>query len=142
MIQTLRDAAYSTGLIGKSHLQCFTGLPATNRYMPVDGLSTPSPHLRDAIKDSRHSADYDLEIVTGWNRPLSERYGGDCYGFEHVEVVAEHGDRACGDYLLWAQDQYSGFHRLAGPENALPDNRIKAPQAWRTAVPEELYSTT
>ncbi|MCY4242246.1 MAG: sulfatase-like hydrolase/transferase, partial [Rhodobacter sp.] len=25
---------------------------------------------------------------------------------------------------------------------ALPDNRIKAPQAWRTAVPEELYSTT
>ena len=29
----------------------------------------------------------------------------------------------------------------SGRENAIPDNRTQAPQAWRTAVPEELYST-
>ena len=31
-VELLRDAGYSTGLIGKSHLQSFTGLPATNRF--------------------------------------------------------------------------------------------------------------
>lgn len=141
-VELLRDAGYRTGLIGKSHLQCFTGLPATNRYEPAEGLAAPSRHLRDAIKNNRHTPDYDLEVAQQWNRPLAERTGGDFYGFEHVEVVADHGDRACGDYLLWARQQRPDFDDLAGPENALSGNRIKAPQAWRTAVPEELYSTS
>ena len=141
-VELLRDAGYRTGLIGKSHLQSFTGLPATNRFEPTEGLRTPSPHLRDAIKNNRHTADYDLEVVPSWDRPLADRIGGDFYGFEHVEVAADHGDQASGDYLLWAREQRSDFDRLVGPENALPDNRISAPQAWRTAVPEELYSTS
>lgn len=66
----------------------------------------------------------------------------DFYGFDHVEIAADHADRASGDYLLWARAQRPDFDDLVGPENALPDDRIKAPQAWRTAVPEELYSTS
>lgn len=141
-VELLRDAGYRTGLIGKSHLQSFTGLPATNQFEPEAGLHTPSPGLRDAIKNNRHSADYDLEVVPKWDRPLAERVDGDFYGFEHTEVAADHADKASGDYLLWARSQRQDFDQLVGPENALPDNRIKAPQAWRTAVPEELYSTT
>ena len=141
-VDLLRDAGYRTGLIGKSHLQSFTGLPATNRFKPDHGLYTPNPHLRDAIKNNRHTPEYDLEIVSKWDRPLSERIDGDFYGFEHVEVAADHADRAAGDYLLWAREQRSDFDQLVGLENALPDNRIDAPQAWRTSVPEELYSTT
>lgn len=141
-VELLRDAGYRTGLIGKSHLQSFTGLPATNQFEPVEGLHTPNPCLRDAIKNNRHSADYDLEVVPKWDRPLADRLDGDFYGFEHVEVAADHADQASGDYLLWAREQQDGFIQLVGPENALPDNRTKAPQAWRTAVPEELYSTT
>ncbi len=141
-VELLRDAGYRTGLIGKSHLQSFTGLPATNQFEPEAGLHTPSPGLRDAIKNNRHSADYDLEVVQKWDRPLAERVDGDFYGFEHMEVAADHADKASGDYLLWARSQRQDFDQLVGPENALPDNRIKAPQAWRTAVPEELYSTT
>jgi arylsulfatase A-like enzyme len=141
-VELLRDAGYRTGLIGKSHLQSFTGLPATNQFEPEAGLHTPSPGLRDAIKNNRHSADYDLEVVPKWDRPLAERVDGDFYGFEHMEVAADHADKASGDYLLWARSQRQDFDQLVGPENALPDNRIKAPQAWRTAVPEELYSTT
>ena len=141
-VELLRDAGYKTGLVGKSHLQGFTGLPATNKFEPVEGLHTPSVHLRDAFKDNRHTPDYDLEVAKKWNRPLADRIDGDFYGFEHVEVVADHADRASGDYLLWARGQTEGFDNLVGPENALPDNRIDAPQAWRTAVPEELYSTT
>lgn len=141
-VELLRDAGYKTGLIGKSHLQSFTGLPATNRFEAKEGLTTPSAHLRDAYKNNRHSKDYDLEVAPDWDTPLAERLTGDFYGFDHVEVAADHGDQASGDYLLWARRQNSNFDNLTGPENALPDNRIDAPQAWRTAVPEELYSTT
>ncbi len=141
-VELLKDAGYRTGLIGKSHLQSFTGLPATNRYEPDPDLYTPREELRDAYKDNRHSRDYDLEVAPQWDRPLAERMTGDFYGFEDVEIAADHADRASGDYLLWARQQVPDFDSLVGPENALPDNRIKAPQAWRTAVPEELYSTS
>lgn len=141
-VELLKDAGYTTGLIGKSHLQSFTGLPATNTFAPTPGLHIPREGLRDAYKDNRHSADYDLELAPHWKQPLAKRMTGDFYGFEHVEVAADHADQASGDYLLWARSQRPDFDSLVGPENALPDNRINAPQAWRTAVPEELYSTT
>lgn len=140
-VELLKDAGYQTGLIGKSHLQSFTGLPATNKYQPDEQLHTPSEELRDAYKQNRHTEDYDLEVVPKWDRPLSQRLNGDFYGFDHVEIAADHGDAASGDYLLWAREQQPNFDNLVGRENALPDNRINAPQAWRTAVPEELYST-
>jgi len=140
-VELLKDAGYKTGLIGKSHLQSFTGLPATNTYQAEEGKSTPSSHLRDAFKNNRHSKDYDLEVQGQWNTPLAERTGEDFYGFEHVEVAAGHADQASGDYALWARTQHEDFDKLVGPKNALPHNRQKAPQAWRTAVPEELYST-
>ncbi len=141
-VELLRDAGYHTGLIGKSHLQSFTGLEATNKYEPDPDMHTPSEGLRDAIKNNRHGSQYDLEIAPKWETPLAERAGEHFYGFEHVEVAADHGDKACGDYLLWARSQREDFDSLVGPENALPDDRINAPQAWRTAVPEELYSTS
>lgn len=140
-VELLRDAGYSTGLIGKSHLQSFTGLPATNTFEPADGLTAPSPHLRDAKKNNRHTPEYDLEDITRWDRPLADRINADFYGFDHVEVAADHADRASGDYLLWARQQRADFDHLVGPDNALPGKSVDAPQAWRTAVPEELYST-
>jgi len=141
-VELLKDAGYKTGLIGKSHLQSFTGLPATNAYQAEEGKTTPSPGLRDAFKNNRHTPDYDLEVKTQWDTPLASRIDGDFYGFEHVEVAADHADRACGDYLLWARSMRDDFDQLVGPDNALAHNRHSAPQAWRTAVPEELYSTT
>ena len=56
-------------------------------------------------------------------------------------MAADHADKACGDYLLWAKNQREDFEQLVGEANALAHNRLEAPQAWRTAVPEELYST-
>ncbi|MEM6985660.1 MAG: sulfatase-like hydrolase/transferase, partial [Pseudomonadota bacterium] len=91
--------------------------------------------------NNRHSTEYDLEVAPNWHTPLADRIDGHFYGFGHVQVAADHGDRACGDYTLWARAQRADFDSLVGPENALPHNRCPAPQAWRTAVPEELYST-
>ena len=141
-VELLRDAGYSTGLIGKSHLQSFTGQPATNTFEAAEGRHEPSSGLRDAQKNNRHGSDYDLENKFFWDRPLSERTKDGYYGFDHVEVVADHADLACGDYLLWAREQRADFDDLVGPENALPHDGIRAPQVWRTSVPEELYSTT
>lgn len=141
-VELLQDAGYRTGLIGKSHLQSFTGLPATNKFKVEDGKTPPRHELRDAYKDNRHGTEYDLEVVPKWDTPLADRLEGSFYGFEHAEVAADHADLASGDYRLWARAQRSDFDSLVGRENALPGGKIDAPQAWRTAVPEELYSTS
>lgn len=140
-VDLLRDAGYRTALIGKSHLQSFTGLPATNVFEERPGVQPPREDLRDAFRHNRHGAEYDKEIVTQWEAPLQDRIGADYYGFEHVQIATDHADRASGDYLLWARQKRADFDNLVGPENAL-DSDIDAPQAWRTAVPEDMYSTT
>lgn len=56
-----KNADYRTGIIGKSHLQSFTGLPATNTFKPEPDKIAPPPQLRDAIKNNRHSTEYDLD---------------------------------------------------------------------------------
>ena len=140
-VELLRDAGYNTGLIGKSHLQPFTGLPATNKYEPQAGLHTPSDGLRDAIKSNRHTSDYELEIAPKWDTPLASRIDDHYYGFDHVELAASHGDLSSGDYLLWAREQRADFDSLVGPENAAPHNGTTGPQIWKTNVPEDLYAT-
>ncbi len=141
-VELLRDAGYNTGLIGKSHLQSFTGLPASNTFQPEANKTVPSKTLRDAFKNNRHTPDYDMEVIGQWKTPLADRIDEHFYGFNHVEIAADHADKASGDYLLWAREQRPDFDSLVGPENAIRDNRINSPQAWRTAVPEELYSTS
>lgn len=63
------------------------------------------------------------------------------YGFDHVDVVTEHGDRAGGHYLQWFREQRSDWRELRDPANQLPHN-YKCPQAIRTPIPEALYSTS
>lgn len=141
-VELLRQSGYSTALIGKSHLQNFTGEPAVNRFKPEAGFETPPEALQDARKDHRAGPAYEYENISHWPATAMARHrDGDFYGFQHFELVADHGDRACGDYRLWALQREPKFDSLVGQQNALPDQRINAPQAWRTAVPEELYST-
>jgi len=51
-VDLLRDAGYKTALVGKSHLQNFTGhAPIIKRPPPRDGFHEPSPGLRQALRD-------------------------------------------------------------------------------------------
>ncbi len=140
-VDVLRDAGYRTALIGKSHLQNFTRLPAIWKYQEDPNKQSPSALLRDAVHHTRSGPDYELERDEVWDRTTMERWPRPYYGFEHFEIVTDHADRADGDYMLWAENKHPGFKKLVGPANAIPDDRYNAPQAWRTSVPEELYST-
>ena len=52
-VELLRDAGYDTALIGKSHLQNFTGHPALSKPAPTPaGYRQPSPALRMATLES------------------------------------------------------------------------------------------
>ena len=51
-----------------------------------------------------------------------------------------HGDTVTGDYTRWLLAREPKALSLLGPENALPHDYV-CPQAHRTRIPAELYST-
>jgi arylsulfatase A-like enzyme len=55
-------------------------------------------------------------------------------------LVTGHGDDVGGDYPRWLRAKAPDALKLLGPENALPHD-YACPQAYRTAIPAELYST-
>ena len=46
-----------------------------------------------------------------------------------------------GHYGRWLEQRHPGSDRLRGLDNQLPGNEYSVPQAWRTAIPEDLYPT-
>jgi arylsulfatase A-like enzyme len=136
----LGAAGYDTGLIGKSHLQNITGTPA---FPPLaqhpPSHRAPAAGLAQAHRDDRKIAAYAQEGPAYW-ADARARVKTPYYGFTHVELVNGHGDDLGGDYLRWALQKEPKVRSLIGPKNGLPHS-YSCPQAHRTAVPEELYST-
>jgi arylsulfatase A-like enzyme len=139
-VELLRAAGYDTALIGKSHLQNFTGRG------PVLVPPQPRPEYFHAGGDLVESVRHDLldpfysqEIPQFWAKP-GAHISTPFYGFDHVEMVRGHGDTVGGDYTAWLFERAPNAAELVGPKNQLPHDYV-CPQAVRTAVPEELYST-
>ncbi len=135
-VELLRDAGYKTALIGKSHLQNFSGKPPILKrpetragFHKADGALSEAVRHDHATYDAEHPDREDFETP----RPF--------YGFDHVELVTRHGDRGLGAYRNWLLEQEPDADRLIGADNQLPHDYV-CPQAIRTALPEELYSTT
>ncbi|HUG26292.1 sulfatase family protein [Piscinibacter sp.] len=138
-VELLRAAGYDTVHIGKAHHQNFAGEKPIWRGARVpDSLRKPPSPLAQAKR--RPSGNYDVETPSRWNA-ATHSPATDYYGFDTADIVIGHGDLAAGDYTAWAQAKGIDPAEVAGRHHALP-HVASCPQAWRTAVPEEAYSTT
>ncbi|GJL84125.1 MAG: sulfatase [marine bacterium B5-7] len=139
-VDLLRYEGYRTALIGKSHLQNM--LDAEPYRIPesvVERNRKGVSEFADAWKPIAQD-NYDQEGMSTWRGYGYVPYRRNYYGFEYVDLCTLHGDTAGGDYYRWLKRQRYDADELRGRDNALPHDYI-CPQAWRTAVPEELYPT-
>ncbi|MEM9435288.1 MAG: sulfatase-like hydrolase/transferase [Pseudomonadota bacterium] len=140
-VELLKAAGYRTALIGKSHLQTFTGAPPTTKIPPArPGFFQANGELAEAVRHDLASPVYKIEEPDFWSGP-QPRVPTPFYGFDHVELVTGHGDHIGGDYTAWLLEREPEAAKLIGPDNQLAHD-YTCPQAVRTAVPAELYSTT
>ncbi|KEQ04237.1 sulfatase family protein [Pseudorhizobium pelagicum] len=133
-VELLRDAGYRTALVGKSHLQNFSGkAPTLKKPGTREGYHRANGPLSEAIRHEH--ATYGQE-APGHDHSVETPF----YGFDHVELITGHGDNCGGDYRQWLLRREPKAESLMGPENQMPHD-YTCPQAVRTALPEELYST-
>ncbi|MDE2912299.1 MAG: sulfatase-like hydrolase/transferase [Paracoccaceae bacterium] len=131
-VDVLRSGGYGTALIGKSHLEPFTGI----RRVYDDG-DEPVP-----IPEAWHDDDRDPtnEEPDRFEAEDDYRYPVPYYGFDHVDMVTDHGDRANGHYRQWFRRTVPNWRELFDPANELPHS-YTCPQAYRTPIPANLYPT-
>jgi arylsulfatase A-like enzyme len=132
-VEVLREGGYKTAHIGKSHVQPMTSNPAFPRVDPKTlGI------LDEAWKDD--GGDYGEETP--------ERYAGTSpyafklpyYGYDHVDMVTNHGDQAHGHYDQWLRSRSPQAAAWRDRANQLPHDYV-CPQAFRTPIPDALYPT-
>jgi arylsulfatase A-like enzyme len=132
-VEALRLEGYHTAMIGKSHLQPFTG-----RDIPQQNPAAKA-RIPDAHQDSPD--DWTQEEPARWMGQAPYRVDLPYYGFEQVSIVTQHGNNCGGHYYQWLCEQVEDPTALRGPGNQLPHDYI-CPQAFRTAVPESLHPTS
>ena len=137
-VELLRHAGYRTALIGKSHLQNFTAWPPiVKRAPPRAGYREPSHDLVQALRNDLNQPAYEQETPEYWSLK-DARIQTPFYGFEHVSLVRAHGEDGGGDYTRWLTERDPEAKALLG--HPLP-HEYTLPQAYRTAIPAELYPT-
>ncbi|MGR3479992.1 sulfatase family protein [Salipiger marinus] len=140
-VELLRDAGYDTALIGKSHLQTFTGIaPVLTPPEARPGYHKAGGALREAVRHDFAAPLYHVEEPDFWSGEMPA-VPVPFYGFDHVELVTGHGDHVGGDYTRWALARDPDLGGKMGAKNQLPHD-YTCPQAVRTAIPPELYSTS
>tara|TARA_R110000787_G_scaffold132258_4_gene244428 strand:- start:550 stop:2148 length:1599 start_codon:yes stop_codon:yes gene_type:complete len=137
----LRQSGYATALVGKSHIQNMTALPAMHtRPETPEGYAS----LRDRIPEA-FAADtkgnYNQEHPDTWTPGKPYDLDLPFYGFEHVDLCTEHSDHVGGQYYVWFKQQRADADELRNRDNQLAHDYI-VPQAYRTAIPEEFYPTS
>lgn len=139
-VELMRAAGYDTALIGKSHLQNVTDWPS-KIDAPVyrDHFAAPPEELAVAERSEFDGDAYQYEQQHFYEQedpqvPLP------FYGFDHYDSVTRHGFNTGGDHLLHLRKVAPEVLALRSRDIQHPHDYI-CPQAIRTKVPEELYST-
>lgn len=139
-VDLMRSEGYRTALVGKSHLQNMLEQPPERTPATIARRKDAGQdEFAEALKPLPHE-DYGQERTLTWQGSDYIRRKQNYYGYEHVDLCTMHGDKAGGDYYRWLKMKRYDADSLRGRENALPHD-YQCPQAWRTAVPEELYPT-
>ncbi|MGI9364084.1 MAG: sulfatase family protein [Rhizobiaceae bacterium] len=131
-VEVLKASGYRTASIGKSHLQPFSDYPAD------DWSKTETGPIAEAWKPD--AMPYDREEPDRYRSDGYYDFPTPYYGFDHVDVVTGHGDRAGGHYQQWFRQKHTNWQELTDPANELPHN-YTCPQAYRTPIPEDSYPT-
>lgn len=134
-VELLKEAGYKTALIGKSHLQNSSGKP------PMLKRPVARPGFHRAIGPMSEAVRHDLQVYNQEAPGKDHNLPTPFYGFDHVELVSGHGDKCGGDYRKWLLEREPNADGFLGADNQLTHD-YACPQAVRTALPEELYSTS
>lgn len=141
-VDALRAGGYATALVGKSHLQNFTGFgPIMKRPPAREGDRLLDAEFAEARKPVAGDGPYDQESPSRWSAGRDFALKLPFYGFEHVDLCTGHGDQVGGHYYAWLKSQRPDADTLRDPKNQLPHDYV-CPQAIRTPIPEELYPTS
>ncbi|MDE0718733.1 MAG: sulfatase-like hydrolase/transferase [Rhodospirillaceae bacterium] len=139
----LKRAGYRTALMGKAHLQNFTGQEKAFATEWPEGLKAPPPDLSEADRDLRKGPAYDRELrADECDDPATDEAEGDFYGFDSFRLCTWHGDSVRGHYSRWLERRLPDSDSYRSRENPLPDPRYDAPQCRRTRIPEALYPSS
>lgn len=129
-VDVLKASGYATASIGKSHLQPMTAMEARH---PNTGLNGP---IKEAWKAD--SENYGFEEPKRYTESEHFDFPTPYYGFDHIDMVTAHGDKAGGHYKQWFKRNFPDWQALHDPANQLPHN-YTCPQAYRTPIPEDGY---
>ncbi len=131
-VDVLAAGGYHTAAIGKSHLQPMTAFPPLN---PDAAETGPIP---EAWRDD--GGYYEQEEPGRYNADDWYEFQTPYYGYQHVDMVTEHGDKCGGHYRQWFKQRAPNWRALHDKANQLSHN-YTCPQAYRTPIPEALYPT-
>jgi len=141
-VELLRAAGYSTGLIGKCHLQNMSlELPGYSQT-EANELVPPPENLSEARKPSFPNSAYEEESLTAWRSGERQDLSKPYYGFDEISLVIGHGDTVSGHYENWLKDRGENQNRERGPEYALAKSKTGAPQVYQPNIPENFYPTS
>ena len=98
-IELLRIEGWRTALIGKSHLQNFTGLPPSLKKAETPAGYVAAPKgFDEADKEDRGDPIYDQENARTFAADTAHDLRRPYYGFDHVELCSGHATQVHGNY--------------------------------------------
>ena len=131
-VDVLAASGYHTAAIGKSHLSPMTAYPPLNENPgetgPIEEAWREDVGNYGQEEPGRYASEDWYEFETPY------------FGWQHVDMVTEHGDKCGGHYRQWFKQRAPNWEDLHDKANQLPHN-YTCPQAYRTPIPAELYPT-